>query len=332
MKFFKVSALLLVSLFCQRAHSQQLPVVNYNGQKMYAPDLPFLNVNLQNCTGPGCGGVSTGNTFRGGFNAGTSYNVGDVVNSGLFSYVSTAATNIGNTPSSASPFWSLLKPVIASRLIGVGTDGILYLPNNPGHGYMNGQLGNNNGVLTWQGSPVGSGGSGPCTTQTLTSPAATVNFATVPAGYNNLVLRFTTGGTSGVSQDAYIQFNGDTAADYNRQYLEAVGSTVNAGATSGAAQPGIMSINGTGSIGFTATSGTVTIFNYAALSSVIHQNILVETVKPLDSAQAGVILTNFAGRWDIGGSGPNPAITSVLIGMTSGQFNTGGVFSLCGVQ
>lgn len=61
--------------------------------------------------------------------------------------------------------------------------------------------------------------------QTLGAPAATVTFPSIPQTFNNLKLVVNAASSNAVIDNLALQFNGDTAAHYNTQFLSSIGLT-----------------------------------------------------------------------------------------------------------
>lgn len=159
----------------------------------------------------------------------------------------------------------------------------------------------------------------PIASTTLTSSASSVAFSsldTIAAGYRDLILVSNAVG-SGSGIDVYIRLNGDTGSNYNRAYM-----------------------SGTGSSTYAGTSTNATWFFLTAWAALHNSNPWQNTFELMDFSatdkhksalwrtdQASNYGTEaMAGRW-----ASTSAVTSLVIGTTSGSFNSGATFALYGV-
>lgn len=147
----------------------------------------------------------------------------------------------------------------------------------------------------------------PLATITLTGSDSSIDFASIPAIYRDLVLVINSTTTSG--QDILFRFNGDTS-NYSRVYAYGPGSGTNSGSDS------------TAGWGWTSTArsmSTLQIMDYSATDK--HKTILSRTGEPTSYGTA-----MFAGRW-----ASTAAVTSISAIVSSGSFATGSTFSLFGI-
>jgi hypothetical protein len=162
--------------------------------------------------------------------------------------------------------------------------------------------------------------------QTLGSSVSTVTFSSIPQTYSNLIITVNARSDySGYAQDCYTQFNGDTGANYSRCYFNANGSTSNTGDNVSTAQPGGFDIVSASATSGFATYGTMCIINYAGSTFVKTATIQQVSPQTLGSGSTGLVLQTNLYLWN-----NTAAITSVLLGMVSGNFITGSVFTLYG--
>ena len=133
-----------------------------------------------------------------------------------------------------------------------GTPVLYLMPTTAGTA---GQSLQDTGVATCPALPTGapstchqmawaSGGAGALTllsSQTLTSPAATITFSAIPQGYRNLEIVAVGRNDSASSGDdsAYMQANGDTGPNYGRQYLYSSGTSATGAGQYSISNPGI---------------------------------------------------------------------------------------------
>lgn len=158
----------------------------------------------------------------------------------------------------------------------------------------------------------------PIATTTLGSAATTITLSSIPATYTDLKLVFTCTTASGVV--VFLQFNGDTATNYSRTYLE-----------------------GTGTVAGAATSTSVTTFRPMAAgstSSTVPTLITVDIFSYTGSTfKTG--LSTFSGDTNGGGTvscsvglwRSTAAINSILI-LNSGavNFSVGTTATLYGIK
>jgi hypothetical protein len=71
----------------------------------------------------------------------------------------------------------------------------------------------------------------PIATTTLGSATSTITFSSIPATYTDLRLVFTCTTASGVV--VFIRFNGDTASNYSRVFMDGEGTAANSASTTG---------------------------------------------------------------------------------------------------
>jgi hypothetical protein len=172
--------------------------------------------------------------------------------------------------------------------------------------------------ITPQGTPI------LLSEQVVSGTAATITFSSIPGTYRNLRLVMQARcDLAATFSDGYLQFNGDTAANYFRQYVN--GNTTSAGAgESGAAKVGMFSVECANGLASFAAPSVIEIPNYsgstfkkASLSTSLFVNSTSITNNMFVSVTGSI--------WN----GTPAAITSIVIGLTgSGNFITGSVFDL----
>ena len=118
---------------------------------------------------------------------------------------------------------------------------------------------------------------------TLASSQANLDFTSIPSTYTDLVLQIS-GRVDAAGDTPYVQFNGDTAANYTAKRLIGNGSSASsdnwAAAGNGALFPGI---NGTGQTANTFSSYSIYIPNYAGSTA---KSVSVDGVRE-NNATAG---------------------------------------------
>jgi hypothetical protein len=161
--------------------------------------------------------------------------------------------------------------------------------------------------------------------QILASPAATVTFSSIPATYSNLLLTVAArSATSNNSDNVYMQFNGDTGANYSRSYVGNTVTTVFNGSQSAVAQAIIFSVTAASSPANTAGMARVEIYDYSR--AVWNKQATAINVTPLNTVAAMVGLVE-GFNW-----ANNAVVNAILLGLASGaNFTTGSVFTLYGL-
>ena len=150
----------------------------------------------------------------------------------------------------------------------------------------------------------------PIATNTLSSSAASVTFSSIPGTYTDLVLIFN--GTGSTGGNFTFQFNGDTSTNYSATILYGDGSS--AGSVRVSSQSS-MNIGGV-STGF--TTDIINIMNYS--NATTYKTALGRYARPADEVGAKV------GLWR-----STSAITSIVVGVSGGNFATGSTFTLYGI-
>jgi hypothetical protein len=152
----------------------------------------------------------------------------------------------------------------------------------------------------------------PIATTTLVSAAASYTFSSIPSSYTDLVLVINANITSG-SEDAAIQFNGDTGTNYSRTVVFAD------------------SINGALSVRSTSQSR----ISVAGFSSTIGNAIIqVQNYSNTTTNKTALCRGNLTGQgtYAIAGLWRNTAaITSITVGTTGSTWTAGSTFTLYGI-
>lgn len=159
---------------------------------------------------------------------------------------------------------------------------------------------------------------------TLGAAAASVTFSSIPQTYSHLrVHMLVRGDRSGSNEDnVLVRFNGDTAANYDRQYTY---FTTSASATATVGQTSILLGNMPASVSTADTSG-VHDFLVAGYTVALHKTLISNGLDSFDNTNAASQL-----RWASGGKWRSTAaITSITVLAAVGNFVAGSKFSLYG--
>lgn len=164
----------------------------------------------------------------------------------------------------------------------------------------------------------------------LGSDAANVTFSSIPATYTNLLLLMTARSAAAVAEDLiFIQFNGDTGANYDYQLFEAFGTNVSSGTGSGTGQTSIRCGNVAGASNTRAAQpGSMAMWIYNYTSTTWEKTTTSENCE--FAAGAGFntpAVTLNSGNWR-----STAAITSLLVFLNSaGNFKANSTFTLYGL-
>jgi len=161
---------------------------------------------------------------------------------------------------------------------------------------------------------------------TLSSPAASVTFSSIPGTYTDLVLRMSARKSSAVGGiDLGIQFNSDTATNYSRTRVDVNSTTITSDRTSAATSivvtRGIQSFNST-----VPTYNNLEIY-LSSYTTSTNKSLSVVNVSEFNSASWAAGLT--AGLYST-----SSAVTSItLLGnVGGGSFGSGSSFFLYGIK
>ncbi len=146
-------------------------------------------------------------------------------------------------------------------------------------------------------------------TQTLGSAAASVTFSSIPGTYTDLVLIFN--GTGSTGGNVTFQFNGDTSTNYSATILYGDGSSA------GSVRVSNQSSMNIGSVGTGFTTDILNVMNYS--NATTYKTAVGRFSRP-DEVGSKV------GLWR-----STSAITSIVVGKSSGTYDTGSSFSLYGI-
>ena len=156
----------------------------------------------------------------------------------------------------------------------------------------------------------------PIATTTLGSAASSVTFSSISGTYTDLILVMNVGGS--VSGNAMnMTFNSDTSTNYSDTGLWGTGSSAASGRHSNATNAAL-SIGVGVSTSASDTQTIVQIQNYS--NSTTYKTVLIRANNASDGVDATV------GLWR-----NTNAITSIDIGLNTGNFATGSTFTLYGI-
>ena len=156
----------------------------------------------------------------------------------------------------------------------------------------------------------------PLATTTLASASATVTFSSIIGSYTDLIVIANMRGTATGSYP-YMQFNSDTGTNYSRTILMGNGSSASSYRGSNQAQADIGDELPTAADTF--MNATFNLQNYS--NSTTYKTSLIR----VNNGRLGYVSAN-VNLWR-----STAAITSVLLGVASGSFQTGSTFTLYGI-
>lgn len=152
-----------------------------------------------------------------------------------------------------------------------------------------------------------------------------VTFSSIPSTYKSLQIRVIGRSTAaGLNDDINIQFNGDTAANYSRHFIQAASGAVSAG---GAASQTLIRFANflTGTTALASTYG-VSIFDIVDYAST-SKNKTVRAIGGYDKNDTAGILSLGSGAWL-----STAAITSITLSFSSAIGATNNSFALYGIK
>lgn len=181
------------------------------------------------------------------------------------------------------------------------------------------------GAPAWATPTGGSGGSTLIDEQVLASPAASVTFSAIPGTYRHLRLRIMAASNRAVAvEDATIQLNGDTGANYDSEHAYVESTTVHA----------IEALAGTSiqyCLGCPGTSGAA---NNAGISDIQfpwyagtawNKDCIALKGQQGTTSSGSLFWGSTLGHWR-----STAAITSIVIALPVGSFVAGSRFALYG--
>lgn len=160
----------------------------------------------------------------------------------------------------------------------------------------------------------------PIATTTLTSASSSVTFGSIPQTYTDLIL-VNYFATTTINEDAYVQFNSDTASNYSRTHVRGNGSSANSGRASSQTYC-LIDLDSSGS---TLNTGLQTVTHFMNYSNATTFKTLISRSGTLGGSYTGTTL--LSGLWR-----STAAITSILVGCTTNTFVSGSTFTLYGIK
>ena len=158
----------------------------------------------------------------------------------------------------------------------------------------------------------------PIATNTLSSPAVTLTFSSIPQTYTDLILVCNLGQVA--PANVALQFNGDTGANYDSMIAYASGT----GAPASGNYDNLSfayGLNGAGQLPSTiVASGWFEIFSYS--STAVRKTLLTRYAN-----NALAEITNFSSTWR-----NTAAINAIRVFSYSGDFLAGSSFTLYGIK
>ena len=159
----------------------------------------------------------------------------------------------------------------------------------------------------------------------LSSPAASVTFSSISSAYTNLRLIGQARCSAGVTDDSLrAQFNGDSGANYFRQYMLGENTVLQAGQSVSETSTVIAGITCASSDANYAVGFTIEFPNYSA--TTFYKNTVATT-----GYVSGSVSGNMRTLLDVGFWASTAAISSMVL-TTNGNFVTGSTFALYGEQ
>jgi len=160
-------------------------------------------------------------------------------------------------------------------------------------------------------------------TAEVSSNASSVTFSSIPQGYTDLIVKFSTRETDAGSFGHFgIIFNSDTGANYASQNFRADGASNSSSFSTGSNYISASYGNAAGSTANTFGIGEVYIPNYTGSNQ---KSVTMESANETNSATAYMFLT--AGLWT-----STAAITSITFKQTiTGIFVANSTFTLYGI-
>ena len=163
--------------------------------------------------------------------------------------------------------------------------------------------------------------------QVLGSSAATVTFSSIPSTYRTLKLYVTARNNNASlpagGSDIYLQFNGDTGANYSQLTVYS-GGTAGGSSTYNTSMAPMAQVAYNGSPSNNADGNEITIPHYT--NTTWNKTMLCQCDR-LDASTQGYVL-NFSGTWL-----NTAAINQIVLGIVSGDsFLSGSIFTLYGIS
>lgn len=157
----------------------------------------------------------------------------------------------------------------------------------------------------------------------LTSSVASVTFSSIPATYTDLVLKMSVRSTEATNVTSYfIRFNGDTASNYSRLYVEGEGSGTNSGVAGNQTSAIYRFANGDSSTSNTFANAEHYIPSYNASQNKPFSGFIGQ-----EDNQTSAYVSATANLWR-----NTAAITSLSITANGADWKSGSSFFLYGIK
>lgn len=159
-------------------------------------------------------------------------------------------------------------------------------------------------------------------TNTLSSPAASFNFTSIPSTYTDLILVIRYAGANN-DQNSLLRFNGDSGSNYSRTFI--LGGSAGSGSGRGSNQTFIQMVTNYGA-GTSLNSGNqhiIQIMNYA--NTTTYKTMLDRTNAQNDSGSGEVM--GLVGLWR-----STSAVNQITYSQGSGNLITGSTATLYGIK
>ena len=155
----------------------------------------------------------------------------------------------------------------------------------------------------------------PIATTTLGSAQATHTFSSIAGTYTDLVVVFNGSASTG-SPVAWLRFNSDSGSNYSGTTLSGSGSAASSGRDTNVVQ---MYLSGADTLSTGMSQLIINVQNYS--NTTTNKTVLARSGNAANGTSA------FVGLWR-----STSAITSITLGLTSGNYATGSTFTLYGIK
>lgn len=155
--------------------------------------------------------------------------------------------------------------------------------------------------------------------------AASVTFSAISGAYRHLMIFWCGRCDNASPQDLQVQFNGDTAGNYDREYTQYNNANTTFAGSAAASFIALGRVPGTGAPAGAMASGVMTIQYY---STTTQDKIMLNSQFGADGTAVGDMFLNQPGG---GWRTSNAAITSIVFTLSAGSFIQNTRFSLYGI-
>jgi hypothetical protein len=165
-------------------------------------------------------------------------------------------------------------------------------------------------------------GTGAIYDSTLAATAASITISSIPAGYAHLELEvYARGDTASTSTSVQLRFNSDTGSNYDRQAMNASGTSPAASETLAGTSAQIGNISAASAPADAFGAVTAKIFHYAGTAD--HKVGLSQSTMKTSTSSSGLQIAHFGFHWR-----STSAITSITLLPGAGNFDVGSRFTL----